>query len=182
MGWTHHIGATRKDIIADRTRDQENDSAKWTCIRHCCRGNTLWAVWSTTYKKGKWAGETHVYITCDLLAKSHDDYGWGYKDMSEEMHPYYYSCPLSYLDIATHGKCEAWREGVRKYHAKRNRKLEKYATYKLEGCMIPEIEINSTKPLIGSYNGRRYKLTKKLIGDIIRTAEQNRELVRKVSL
>ena len=27
-------------------------------------------------------------------------YGWGSKDMDEGMHPYHYSCPLSFLDPA----------------------------------------------------------------------------------
>lgn len=34
------------------------------------------------------------------------------------MHPYYYSCPLSYLDLAPEQSAE-WRAGVRAYHARR---------------------------------------------------------------
>jgi hypothetical protein len=34
------------------------------------------------------------------------------------MHPYYYSCPLRFLDLAPE-QSRAWREGVRAYHAQR---------------------------------------------------------------
>ena len=43
---------------------------------------------------------------------------WGYKPLDESMHPYYYSCPLSYLDLAPEQSAE-WRAGVRAYHARR---------------------------------------------------------------
>ena len=45
---------------------------------------------------------------------------WGYKDMEESMHPYYYSCPLSYLELVPidqYGGNAAWRAGVQQYHA-----------------------------------------------------------------
>jgi hypothetical protein len=34
------------------------------------------------------------------------------------MHPYYYSCPLSYLDLAPEQSAD-WRAGVRAYHVRR---------------------------------------------------------------
>ena len=34
------------------------------------------------------------------------------------MHPYYYTCPLSYLDLAPEQSAD-WRAGVRAYHARR---------------------------------------------------------------
>ena len=36
----------------------------------------------------------------------------------ESMHPYYYTCPLSYLDLAPEQSAD-WRAGVRAYHARR---------------------------------------------------------------
>ena len=45
---------------------------------------------------------------------------WGYKDLDEAMFPYYFSCPLKYLDmvpIEIYGGHPEWRERVRAYHA-----------------------------------------------------------------
>jgi hypothetical protein len=61
-------------------------------------------------------GESRRYIQCDLLKGGGN--GWGYKSMDESMHPYYYSCPLSYLDLAPE-QCAEWRQKVREYHRQR---------------------------------------------------------------
>ena len=94
---------------------------KTTCLAHCFRGGrfsgVLWAVWERTFSGGERA--TERWITCDLL-RYQKDYGWGYKDMEESMHPYYYCCPLKYLEmvpIDQYGGHAEWREGVRKHHA-----------------------------------------------------------------
>ena len=59
-------------------------------------------------------GQSLRYIRCDLLEGSGRQ--WGYKPMDESMHPFYYSCPLSYLDLAPEQSAQ-WRAGVRAYHA-----------------------------------------------------------------
>src|SRR3546814_16245151 len=61
-------------------------------------------------------GQSLRYIRCDLLECSGGQ--WGYKPLDESMHPYYYSCPLSYLDLAPEQSAD-WRAGVRAYHARR---------------------------------------------------------------
>jgi hypothetical protein len=61
-------------------------------------------------------GQSLRYIRCDLLERSGNQ--WGYKPLDESMHPYYYSCPLSYLDLAPEQSAD-WRAGVRAYHARR---------------------------------------------------------------
>ena len=63
------------------------------------------------------AGESTAFIRCDLLQGSGND--WGHKPLEEAMHPYYYSCPLRYLDMAPE-QCRDWRDGVRAHHARRN--------------------------------------------------------------
>jgi hypothetical protein len=85
----------------------------------------LWAVWERTFTKdGQTAQPTERWIICDLL-RHQKDYGWGYKDMEESMHPYYYSCPLGYLEmvpIDQYGGHAEWRECVRHYHAQQAEK------------------------------------------------------------
>jgi hypothetical protein len=68
-------------------------------------------------------GKTERYIGCDLLRK-HPGHGWGYKDLTESMHPYYYTCPLSYLETVPVA-CEEWREQVREYHDKKRKSKRK---------------------------------------------------------
>lgn len=112
MGWYFTCGASRKDIISERTENCKSARASSTCIAHCTRGNVLWAVWEQ-YRSD--TGHIERFITCDLLQRD-GNYGWGYKPMDESMHPYYYTCPEKYLNMGTRVFCQDWREGVRKYH------------------------------------------------------------------
>jgi hypothetical protein len=130
MGWLFTRGSTRKDLIEERSKDWERTSGevqvKTTCLAHCYRGgnfsDVLWAVWERTFIGGE--QRTERWITCDLL-RYQKDYGWGYKDMDESMFPYYFSCPLGYLDkvpLEQYGGHAEWREGVRRYHAQQAEK------------------------------------------------------------
>src|SRR5207244_4304144 len=106
MGWLFKEGCSRKELIAERTEDWDRTKdggtqIKSTCLAHCYRGGSfsgiLWSVWERTFtKNGQQAEPTQRWIVCDLM-RYQRDYGWGYKDMEESMHPYYYSCPLKYL-------------------------------------------------------------------------------------
>jgi len=130
MGWLFMYSMGRKkDMIAHRTENwtvepsPENGNAKveTVCLKHCYRGNNfkgvLWAVWERTILKpdGK---EVKRYITCDLLEYSKRDECWGYKDMDESVHPYYYSCPPGYLNMVPEVACQEWRNGVLATHEK----------------------------------------------------------------
>jgi hypothetical protein len=68
--------------------------------------DVLWAVQRTSQNAQPF--ETH--IACFLIE------GSGYKGMDECEHPYYYSCPVEYLDLAPQA-CAEWRARVRRYHA-----------------------------------------------------------------
>lgn len=137
MGWLFKAGITRRELIEERTKDWTRDGAEGitvtsTCLAHCYRGNVysgvLWAVWERTFiTDGQEAKPTERWITCDLL-RYQKDCGWGYKDMDESMHPFYYSCPLTYLDLVpveTYGGNSEWREGVRAHHARQKERRRK---------------------------------------------------------
>ncbi|MDO7894611.1 hypothetical protein Q5Z23_33160, partial [Pseudomonas aeruginosa] len=100
---------------------QETERASVKVIAHALRGNVLWSVTEVTAKvegvhRHLAPGQSLRYIRCDLLERSGDQ--WGYKPLDESMHPYYYTCPLSYLDLAPEQSAD-WRAGVRAYHARR---------------------------------------------------------------
>jgi hypothetical protein len=75
-------------------------------------------------RRGQPTQPVERWITCDLL-RHRKDYGWGYKDMDESLHPCYYSCPLGYLKmvpIEQYGGNVEWRSGVQAYHARQQKK------------------------------------------------------------
>ena len=121
MGW-YFSSQSRSELIAELVAPQQTERVSATVIAHTLRGNVLWSVVEMTAKvegvhRDLSPGQSLRYIRCDLLECSGGQ--WGYKPMDESMHPYYYSCPLSYLDLAQE-QSAAWREGVRTYHAHRH--------------------------------------------------------------
>ena len=120
MGW-YFSPQSRSELIAELIAPQETERASVKVIAHALRGNVLWSVTEVTAKvegvhRDLAPGQSLRYIRCDLLERSGSQ--WGYKPLDESMHPYYYSCPLSYLDLAPEQSAD-WRAGVRAYHARR---------------------------------------------------------------
>jgi hypothetical protein len=128
MGWYYlYDWKKRADAVADRTKGWEKDGATFACVKHCYRGcpwqGVLWTVWQRKVN----GVVVDSWIGCDLLTYDKKDRCWGYKPMEEGMHPYYYNCPLSYLELVPVAS-EAWRIGVMAWHADRaSRKAEKHA-------------------------------------------------------
>jgi len=129
MGWTYPHGVNRKQLIAQRVEGWERETGemlvKSTCLKHCFRGGAfsgvLWSVWERTFtNEDKEVQPTERWIQCDLLRC--DQGSWGYKDMEESMGPYYFSCPLGYLQLVPlerYGGNNEWREQVVEHHRRR---------------------------------------------------------------
>ncbi|XEG74731.1 hypothetical protein QA447_11045 [Pseudomonas sp. abacavir_1] len=120
MGWLFS-SRTRAELIQDLIRPEDTARAYVRVLVHTLRGNVLWSVTEVTAKTegvhpDLAPGESMRYIRCDLLQRSSGE--WGYKAMDESMGPYYYSCPLRYLDMAKE-LSPGWREKVRAHHARR---------------------------------------------------------------
>lgn len=134
MGWLFTPGSTRRGLISERTQGWQRASSEMlvrsSCLAHCFRGGSfsgvLWSVWEQTFTgDGKDVETKRRWIQCDLLQYSKSNDGWGYKDMEESMHPYFYSCPLSYLamvPVEQFGGNEEWRDGVQSYHQRAKEK------------------------------------------------------------
>ena len=165
MGWDFSMGATKKSVIASLMKGWESETSKVVSLAHCTKGNILWGVMETTTKA---TGETRKWISCSILG-AEKNFGWGSKDMDESVHPYYFTCPLSYLEMAP-VTCEAWRTTVRAYHAKMSVKLKVGDRVKLsEGCNPSELVITSIKPLRGCANSgtREYRLPRRMIAAVL---------------
>lgn len=165
MGWSFTKNASKSDVIKDRTQNWENEKYSVICLRHTCVGSVLWTVWERTDKT---TNQKERYIGCDLFQKQ-KGYGYGYKDLEESSQPYYYSCPLSYLNMVPVASPE-WREKVREYHNQKTRKFKIGTTYSIVGITssgIPNVKILNLKPLIGEFQGTCYKMSKSYLGDEI---------------
>lgn len=130
MRWHFKPGRRKDELIFERTKsrvqtDDQGVTTRTTCLGHCYLGSVfsgvLWSIWERTFEKdGERVRPPHRWIGCDLMQYRHE-VGWGYKFLDDETHPDYYSCPLSYLDavpIEVYRGHEAWREGVRRFHAR----------------------------------------------------------------
>lgn len=133
MGWLFTPGSTRRNLIAERTKGWERTTDGMTVkterLAHCYRGGifsgVLWTVWERTFEKdGEQVQPTERWIGCDLLEYSKRDEGWGYKDMDESVGPFYYSCPLSYLEMVPVVSNEEWRQCVRDFHERQRAKRQ----------------------------------------------------------
>jgi hypothetical protein len=138
-GWS-----SRKDLIRHLiTTEVDGSGREFKTLAHTVRGATLWAV-------QQWTG-SEPFIACYLLKgpvrPSDDPYACGYKDMDESMHPYYYNCPVKYLDM-TPEKCPEWREKVRAEAARKGTKLKVGWVATLHSS-VKAIRITNLRPLRG---------------------------------
>lgn len=166
MGWLFPYGMTRAALIKERTQGWANDRLEAVCLKHALRGNVLWTVWEHRYKDGS---SPFRFIGCDLLRYDSADKSWGYKAMDESVAPCYYTCPLSFLAM-TPPLHENWRAAVRAHHARIRRpnlRLRVGMTVTLRCAYPPEVQIVSTKPLIGRFNGVTYRFKRHLIESIV---------------
>jgi hypothetical protein len=175
MGWTYQCegGMSLKNFIAERVKTEENENGKWEYIKHALRGRCLWSIMVHTNKKTNPYTVTKI-IAVDLIGGSEKN-GWGYKDMSEEMGPCFYTCPLSYLDEVPDPGSYAteWRKAVREYHAKIKTQRDEMNSAKIgdkiilkKGCRPESLTIVSLKPLRAMSGYVRYKVSPRHIDHI----------------
>lgn len=171
MGWYYTHGATRKDVIAELTpAEVSGPEGLFRTLRHCCRGNTLYALHETV----KTDGSSTKWLSVYLL--QHSNSGWGYKPIEESMGPYHYDCPLSYLDEATAPVSEIaadWREKVRLFAAQKAKQNAKRPAvgevWSCKGETCKRIRIAKVEGRrIEAFNltgGGYYRIPKKLLGE-----------------
>lgn len=117
MGWSFSYETDRSAYIAEITAPSQWSGVE--VVQQRLAGNHLWLLLRRTATGRK-------FIGLILLAKERGG-GWGSKDLSEDMHPYYYDCPLSLLEAADEPESQdaaTWRAKVREYHARKRRVFE----------------------------------------------------------
>lgn len=157
MGWSYTIGQSKQRLIQERINPQGIDGHVYKSLAHCIRGNCLWQVIEHTFP----SGVSKKFIALDLLSNEGGD-GWGYKDMDESVGPYYYSCPLRYLQMVPVANQE-WRHQVVAYHGRRNQHLQLYQLVKLTNG--ESYRVTNLKPLRGQSlkDGRVYRIPRRML-------------------
>ena len=169
MGWLFTQDQSRKELIDRCTKDEgpnphEGKNYYYNTLARACVGNHLWAVMQRTVENPADGTKEETKFIVLFLMQNQRGYGWGYKDMSESMHPYYYTCPMGFLEMAPVA-CQEWRDKVKAHHAKRNLKLAPGDRVRLnEGCKPNELKIVSVRPLIGvTDGGARFRIPRKML-------------------
>lgn len=113
MGYDYYKGYTKMDAAVKAAADWQTPRIVTLTLGVKLNGNTLWLLRSTSEKgTGK---SPLVWIECVLLDYA-PGYGWGFKRLCEESHPFYYDCPIEWLKIAPCA-CADWRKGVTQNYA-----------------------------------------------------------------
>jgi len=164
MGWLcRTTPCSKSDYLKDLIRDFTNDNErnKIEVLAKSIRGNCLWLVCEVTIKA------TNAVSRFIMLALLRSDKGcWGYKDMEESMHPYFYNCPVKYLDMVPEVGCQVWRDKVREIAARKARKMQVGDVYELPGCNPRFVTIVSVKRLSGrDVHGNLFRISRRHLGD-----------------
>ena len=175
MGWsTSTAWSSRRDIVKQRVLpwtyyDPKHDrTVTGRTLTYCVRGNCLWKVVQHTQYAGQtedWITRQITFIALDLIRNYGKDEGWGYKDMDESVGPCYYNCPLKYLTMQPRVDCEAWRNEVMAFHAKRGIPLKPGLIVGLSGCTpnLVKIEQTGRKILASARDGQRFRIKRSLL-------------------
>lgn len=146
MGWTSYRATHYKNGKVDRKAEMdarftqhEHDVnnfnggtyhyPKMEVVKSSMVGSTYYAAVRTTNSQ---TGYDHTWAAvCLTSTKWSDGMNFGYKDMDETVHPFYYDCPKRILDLLSPTDNENALEWRRKCEEKRRNKKEKPSLSKL---------------------------------------------------
>jgi hypothetical protein len=112
MGWDHSSHWSDKDDVVHYLKNAYKNAV----IHHQTYEGGQHILWSVLCKPNDIANKEELLIVCDLIGYSTN--GWGHKTMNEMMGPFYYSCPIHFLNLTDESKYknEGWRNKVTEYH------------------------------------------------------------------
>lgn len=123
MGWTGIFDAIRKSNgQIDRKATLEREFAGWkhttgetVMLKGSMAGSVFYAAMQTTTKNG-------VDVWALVVLTSVNGVEFRYKEMTEDEHPYYFSCPISILNAltpTTNENANAWRQKCMEEYSKK---------------------------------------------------------------
>jgi hypothetical protein len=146
-------------------------------LKHCWKGNNLWAVNEGTNREGKTVQYVCLYM-CQgpAYGRKNDPQGWGYKGIDESCGPNADSCPVGYIEmVEAHeyehgyrpaGYAEEWRARVRQLVAQKTRKLTKGTKIKLYGKEYEVTEALGRRGYSVSCEGYSYRMKLNQMKDV----------------
>jgi hypothetical protein len=156
MGWLYNTHPQTKDSYVKEILDRSfGASGRFTLLDHSLRGSCLWVL-----------AQPHDHepqIGLFLLQRGSDGC-WGHKDMDEGSGPYYYSCPLRWLELAPEPPCSVdghrgsgrpWRDFVREHHEQ-----QAASRKRIRPSVGSTIRLGDR--FEASYVGRQYEVTQDL--------------------
>lgn len=157
MGWLYSTHPQVKSSYVKEILDYNfGASSRFTLLDHSLRRSRLWVLVQPDGHEPQ--------IGLFLLQRGNDGC-WGHKDMDEADGPYYYDCPLRWLDRAPEPPCpvaghhrdsgRSWRDFVRDHHA------QQAASRKRARPSVGSI-IRLGDRFEASYVGRQYEVTQDL--------------------
>ena len=110
MGWSSSCSTlhlTLRELRAPKTcRTKTGEMWQRETLRSTFRGNIrfigcFWAVEEITRTQANGDSVKHRLLMCYRLERRSENgvSTWWYKDMCESEHPFYYTCPIGYLEI-----------------------------------------------------------------------------------
>lgn len=156
MGWTYSQNWTSKEAIISHCIDWGD---KFTTLEHSVKGGRLWVL--LQYNEGDKKGD--VFVALYLLQK--DGSEWGYKDMDDTCGPYYYDCPISFINRtvdsgrALKSNTTAWHDQVRAYHAKSRERRKNAASMRAGMKILYQSVVFELLEKLPSRRGWRVKST-----------------------
>lgn len=151
---------TKKDVVNELTRDLTRSGFNVLGQKGSADG-----VWYLIEKDG----EKTIYF--GKIQKNGGEFFL--KTMSEDMGPYYFTCPLKFIDKASEPKgqnAKEWREKVRSYHASAKKELEVGIKIKLYGNVYTvaskHVLGRGANWIVTNEQGQRFRLKRTQIRDI----------------
>lgn len=173
MGWLFTMGQDRKSLIEHLTGESCSNGV--VTHRRRIQGCLVWAVQSCP--KAKDPDEKFIVL---YRIGSDPGFGWGYKDIPETMGPYATGCPVEWFDEVPEPNDRHARDFRQRCHKADAEKKRIQAVLKAsqpgdrlstQGLQWPtEITLISKRPLMGSFDGLRYKLERRFIGELLSTS------------
>lgn len=181
MGWTFVAkapGQSIRDFFAEEMGGRYSDGSVGRVL-DCAVVNMTEAY--IAYERAWPDGRREVSaVVCMLVYRPWDEFNFGYKDMSEKMHPYYYNCPERILKLLTptdNKNALEWRRKCwENLHARQARpKLRKGMVIRFDapvqfnnGAVESEFRVQDPRRLLftgkdgwGRYRLRRWLLEKR---------------------
>lgn len=133
MGWTYyratHYKNGRIDRLAECRAEFGKNPNRATIVKDSLVGTTYYAAIKQTKTGEIWAL---------IVLTQTDKEEFGYKDMSEDMHPYYYDCPIGILNLLSptnNKETLKWRNLCREKHSKNAPKEGPYEQLRIQDLL-----------------------------------------------